>query len=169
LSKSKLFPKLKFWESPIIIEFFGSFIQRIFRKNDQGKMRVRPLVGHEKVSDAPGDFYRGEEDALWEGRVILAPVGCYVSPAGGSSKKTIRQNTLISVRFVNADRTTPLLFPGDLREWIAEDHPVHFKGSSNLRFALAAVQTTFFFQKPGINPDGIINFLSTEPPIQQQL
>jgi hypothetical protein len=34
---------------------------------------------------------------------------------------------------------------------------------------LAAVQTTYYFQKLGIKPDGIINFLSNEPPIQKQL
>jgi hypothetical protein len=34
---------------------------------------------------------------------------------------------------------------------------------------LAAVQTTYCFQKPGIKPDDIINFLSNEPPIQKQL
>jgi hypothetical protein len=32
----------------------------------------------------------------------------------------------MSARFVNVDRDTPLLFPADLREWIAEDHLVHF-------------------------------------------
>jgi hypothetical protein len=32
----------------------------------------------------------------------------------------------MSARFVNGDRDTPLLFPADLREWIAEDHLVHF-------------------------------------------
>jgi transposase len=29
-------------------------------------------------------------------------------------------------RFVNVDRDTPLLFPADLREWLPEDHLVHF-------------------------------------------
>jgi hypothetical protein len=43
------------------------------------------------------------------------------------------------------------------------------KGSTKLRFALAAVQTTYCFQKPGIKPDGIINFLSNEPPIGKLL
>jgi transposase len=32
----------------------------------------------------------------------------------------------MSVRFVNVDRNTPLLFPADLRKWIAEGHLVHF-------------------------------------------
>jgi transposase len=32
----------------------------------------------------------------------------------------------MSARFFNVDRNTPLLFPEDLREWIAEDHLVHF-------------------------------------------
>jgi transposase len=32
----------------------------------------------------------------------------------------------MSARFVNVDRDTPLLFPEDLREWIPENHLVHF-------------------------------------------
>ncbi|MDR1588142.1 MAG: IS5/IS1182 family transposase, partial [Treponema sp.] len=32
----------------------------------------------------------------------------------------------MSARFVNVDRDTPLLFPADLREWIPENHLVHF-------------------------------------------
>jgi hypothetical protein len=32
----------------------------------------------------------------------------------------------MSARLVNVDRNTPLLFPADLREWIAEDHLVYF-------------------------------------------
>jgi hypothetical protein len=32
----------------------------------------------------------------------------------------------MSTRLVNAYRKTPLLFPEDLRDWIAEDHLVHF-------------------------------------------
>ncbi|MDR2447703.1 MAG: hypothetical protein LBD58_10550 [Treponema sp.] len=32
----------------------------------------------------------------------------------------------MSARFLNADRDTPLLFPVDLREWLPEDHLVHF-------------------------------------------
>jgi hypothetical protein len=32
----------------------------------------------------------------------------------------------MGARFVNVDRNTPLLFPADLRGWIAEDHLVHF-------------------------------------------
>jgi hypothetical protein len=32
----------------------------------------------------------------------------------------------MSARFVNVDWNTPLLFPADLREWIFEDHLVHF-------------------------------------------
>jgi transposase len=32
----------------------------------------------------------------------------------------------MSARFVNVDRNTPLLFPADLREWLPEDHLVHF-------------------------------------------
>jgi transposase len=32
----------------------------------------------------------------------------------------------MSARFVNVDRETPLLFPEDLREWLPEDHLVHF-------------------------------------------
>jgi transposase len=32
----------------------------------------------------------------------------------------------MSALFVTVDRNTPLLFPEDLWEWIAEDHPVHF-------------------------------------------
>jgi transposase len=32
----------------------------------------------------------------------------------------------MSARFVNVDRDTPLLFPADLREWIAEDHSARF-------------------------------------------
>ena len=29
-------------------------------------------------------------------------------------------------RFVNIDHDTPLLLPPDLREWVPEDHLVHF-------------------------------------------
>ena len=29
-------------------------------------------------------------------------------------------------RFVNVDRETPMLFPVDMRDWVPEDHPVHF-------------------------------------------
>jgi transposase len=32
----------------------------------------------------------------------------------------------MSARFVHVDRNTPLLFPEDLREWLPENHPVHF-------------------------------------------
>ncbi|MEI6972943.1 MAG: transposase [bacterium] len=32
----------------------------------------------------------------------------------------------MSTRFVNIDRETPMLLPVDLREWVSEDHPVHF-------------------------------------------
>ncbi|MDR1175501.1 MAG: transposase, partial [Treponema sp.] len=32
----------------------------------------------------------------------------------------------MSARFVNVDRDTPLLFPADLREWLPENHLVHF-------------------------------------------
>jgi len=32
----------------------------------------------------------------------------------------------MAVRFVTVDRQTPLLLPCDLREWIPEDHLVHF-------------------------------------------
>jgi transposase len=32
----------------------------------------------------------------------------------------------MGARFVNVDRDTPLLFPADLREWLPEDHLVHF-------------------------------------------
>jgi transposase len=29
-------------------------------------------------------------------------------------------------KYVNIDRDTPLLLPPDLRDWVAEDHLVHF-------------------------------------------
>ena len=29
-------------------------------------------------------------------------------------------------RFMNIDRDTPMLLPVDLREWLPEDHMVHF-------------------------------------------
>ena len=32
----------------------------------------------------------------------------------------------MSARFKNIDRDTPMLLPPDLRDWIAEDHIVHF-------------------------------------------
>ena len=32
----------------------------------------------------------------------------------------------MSVRFVNIDRETPMLFPEDMRSWLPEDHLVHF-------------------------------------------
>ena len=32
----------------------------------------------------------------------------------------------MSVRFVNIDRETPMIFPVDMREWLPEDHLVHF-------------------------------------------
>jgi transposase len=32
----------------------------------------------------------------------------------------------MSVRFVNIDHDTPLLLPPDLRDWVSEDHMVHF-------------------------------------------
>jgi len=32
----------------------------------------------------------------------------------------------MSIRFVNIDRETPMLFPVDMREWLPEDHLVHF-------------------------------------------
>jgi transposase len=32
----------------------------------------------------------------------------------------------MSARFVDVDRDTPLLFPVDLREWIPENHLIHF-------------------------------------------
>jgi transposase len=32
----------------------------------------------------------------------------------------------MSARFVNLDRHTPMFLPCDLRDWIPEDHPVHF-------------------------------------------
>jgi hypothetical protein len=32
----------------------------------------------------------------------------------------------MGARFVNVDWNTPLLFPTDLREWLPEDHLVHF-------------------------------------------
>jgi transposase len=32
----------------------------------------------------------------------------------------------MSARFVYANRNTPLLFPEDLREWLPENHMVHF-------------------------------------------
>jgi transposase len=36
----------------------------------------------------------------------------------------------MSVRFVDVDRDTHLLFPVDLREWIPENHLVHFSLAS---------------------------------------
>jgi transposase len=32
----------------------------------------------------------------------------------------------MGARFVNVDRETPMLFPVDMRDWIPENHPVHF-------------------------------------------
>ena len=32
----------------------------------------------------------------------------------------------MSERFVNIDRETPMLFPVDMRDWLPEDHLVHF-------------------------------------------
>jgi transposase len=32
----------------------------------------------------------------------------------------------MGTRFVNVDRETPMLFPVDMRDWIPENHPVHF-------------------------------------------
>jgi len=32
----------------------------------------------------------------------------------------------MSARFVNLDRQTPMLLPCDLREWVPDDHSVHF-------------------------------------------
>jgi transposase len=32
----------------------------------------------------------------------------------------------MSAKFVNIDRDTPMLLPPDLREWLPEDHLVHF-------------------------------------------
>jgi hypothetical protein len=46
---------------------------------------------------------------------------------------------------------------------------VWFNTPSNLRFALAPAQITQRLQKFGIKPDGIINFLSNEPPIRKLL
>ncbi|MDR2052960.1 MAG: hypothetical protein LBP80_06055 [Treponema sp.] len=51
-----------------------------------------------------------------------------------------------------------LSFEGDLLKFYSE---VWFNTPR-----LAAVQTTYCFQKPGIKPDGIINFLSNEPPFR---
>ena len=32
----------------------------------------------------------------------------------------------MSIRFVNIDRETPMLFPEDMRSWLPENHLVHF-------------------------------------------
>ena len=32
----------------------------------------------------------------------------------------------MAVRLVNIDRNTPLLLPPDLRDWVPDDHIVHF-------------------------------------------
>jgi hypothetical protein len=32
----------------------------------------------------------------------------------------------MSERFVNIDGETPILFPVDMREWLPEDHLIHF-------------------------------------------
>jgi hypothetical protein len=32
----------------------------------------------------------------------------------------------MSARFVNIDRETPMLFPVDMRDWLPENHLVHF-------------------------------------------
>jgi hypothetical protein len=32
----------------------------------------------------------------------------------------------MAARFVNLDRETPMFLPCDLREWVPEDHIVHF-------------------------------------------
>ncbi|MDR3302084.1 MAG: hypothetical protein LBT01_06100 [Spirochaetaceae bacterium] len=34
----------------------------------------------------------------------------------------------MSPRLVNIDRKTPMLFPVDMRNWLPEDHRVHFTG-----------------------------------------
>ncbi len=33
---------------------------------------------------------------------------------------------LMAERYINIDRVRPMLLPVDLREWIAEDHIVHY-------------------------------------------
>ena len=36
------------------------------------------------------------------------------------------------LNLLNVDRNTPMIFPPDLRDWVPENHPVHFKRLKNL-------------------------------------
>ena len=46
----------------------------------------------------------------------------------------------MAARFVNIDRDTPLLLPPDLREWVPEDHLVHFVLDAVGELELSAVR-----------------------------
>jgi hypothetical protein len=61
-------------------------------------------------------------------QVVLA--GCCASLGDIATGRIFRYNQAMSVRLVNIDRDTPLLFPEDLREWLPENHLVHFMGTS---------------------------------------
>jgi hypothetical protein len=77
----------------------------------------------------------------------------------------------MSAKFVNADRETPLLFPEDLRKWVAENHIVHFIIDDGVRDH--SIRGYHAGRSPGywgaIHEAGLLKSMAPNPPGKQPL